>query len=162
MLNGRLDIKLAHYVNDRCVKDPQNRCSMTSTNIVMYIDVKIFEDSGSPQAPQTRPDQAQWCRRGDLLNVIPSHKISSPRPRTEDRGIAAVQENSVMSWPRLLFYAWFDLKRSLKCHRFYGRGHQSLVMFSTERVLDNIYICCVASNLLTRAPADHLAVKTSQ
>ena len=121
---------------------------------------KYLKTLDLPQHP--RPDQAQWCRRGDLLNVIPSHKISSPRPRTEDRGIAAVQENSVMSWPRLLFYAWFDLKRSLKVQRFYGRGHQSLVMFSTGRVLDNIYICCVASNLLTRAPADHLAVKTSQ
>ena len=68
----------------------------------MYIDVKIFEDSGSP--PAGTPDQTglSGAGRGDLLNVIPSHKISSPRPRTGDRGIAAaaVQKNSVMSRAR--------------------------------------------------------------
>ena len=68
----------------------------------MYIDVKIFEDSGSPPAATLDQTGLSGAGRGDLLNVIPSHKISSPRPRTGNRGIAAaaLQKNSVMSRAR--------------------------------------------------------------
>ena len=152
MLNGCLNIVSRHKVIVLMVwllkilkTDGHDKYKYCENNVrtSMYLMSKYLKTLDLPHHP--RPARAQWCRRGDLLNVIPSHKISSPRPRTEDRGIAAVQENGLMSGPRrnLLFYAWFDFKRSLKCHRFYRRGHQSLVMFSTERVLDNIYICCV-------------------
>ena len=73
----------------------------------MYLMSKYLKTLDLPHHP--RPARAQWCRRGDLLNVIPSHKISSPRPRTEDRGQGDCC--SAGEWP----HVWAEEKSTLLC-----------------------------------------------